>query len=48
MWKAAEATNDIPVTHGKVEIFLERGLLIRLGFIDQFLKQAYRSILICK
>jgi hypothetical protein len=48
VWKAVKATNDIPVTHGKVEIFRERGLLIRAGFIDQSLKQAYRALLIRK
>ena len=48
MRKAAEAADDISVAHGKVEIFCKRGLLIRAGFIEQFLKQAYRSLLICE
>ena len=48
MWKAAKAVDDISMTHGKVEIFCKRGLLIRAGFIEEFLKQPYRSLLICE
>ena len=47
MRKAAKAADDISMAHGKVEIFYKRGLLIRAGVIDQFLKQTYGSLLIC-